>query len=76
MSTRTRQTIPVSEVTEGMTLPGVGNAYVFEVEESPDFRDRYNVGLARHLTCLTVHDQNGEECYLLLTADSMIEVAE
>lgn len=66
--------VAAEEVQEGDFIPGLDNAYVVEVEEDADFRDRYNVGLAHDKITVTYHDANGDEGYLLLTEGTRIEV--
>lgn len=58
--------VDAGDVQKGDMIPGLGNAYVFDVEENPDFRDGDNIGLARDKVCITFHDAEGEENYLLI----------
>lgn len=66
---------PASELTEGDFLVSP-NLYVVEVEhdlECSAFTGRYNALLGT-FTVVTGHDEQGEENYLLLNPDVMVEV--
>lgn len=59
-------------------LPGLDNGYVVEVEASdvslqvgPGFG---MTGLLTDMVVITYHDREGEECYLILPPDSLLEV--
>ena len=66
--------VAAEEVQEGDFIPGLDNAYVVDVEEDADFRDRDNIGLAHDKITLTYNDAEGDEGYLLLTRGTRIEV--
>ncbi len=70
------ETINAESVEEGMYLSALGDGYVVDFEEvgEADFRDRHNLGLARDKVCITFHDANGEENYLLLQPDCPVQV--
>lgn len=58
-------------------LPGVGYGYVIEAEnevECSAFTGRYNAVLGT-FTVLTFNDQDGNENYLLVSPDTMMEVS-
>lgn len=71
------EVVAASEVEEDMRLVDLDNGFVIEVEGvgEADFRDRNNMGLARDKVCITFHDVNGEENYLLLQPDVPIRVS-
>lgn len=75
MTTKTTQKVDAGTLHEGDFLPGLDNGYVFEdAEMNPDFRDRYNVGLAHGLVCVSFHTAQGEESYLLCPPDMPVTV--
>ena len=66
--------VAAAEVEPGSYIPGLDNAYVFEVDHDPDLRCEYNTNVAQGLVMVTYHDSEGEEGYLLLTPATRIEV--
>lgn len=66
--------VAAGEVEPGNYIPCLDNAYVFEVDHSPDIRNEYNQNIADGLVMVTYHDAEGEEGYLLLTPATRIEV--
>lgn len=72
-----RENIPASELVAGDMLPGVGNGYVFEVEHEEGVNSFSTHGYDTYLgefTVVTFHDQFGDENYMILNPDCMIEV--
>lgn len=66
--------VAAGEVEEGSFIPGLDNAFVFEVDHDPDIRNGYNQNIADGLVMITYHDNAGDEGYLLLTPTTRIEV--
>lgn len=69
-----QMTVAAEEVAMGDFIPGLDNAYVVEVEEDADFRDRYNIGLAQDKITLTYNDAEGDEGYLILSRGTQVTV--
>jgi hypothetical protein len=70
------ESVPATEVQEDDVLVGL-DGYVIEVEEEPEvsFRDgRQYVHMGSGKVCITYHDSQGEECYLIVPTDSEIQV--
>lgn len=70
--------IPASEIQTGDFIPGLGDAYVFEVEHDQgvnSFSTRgYDTYLGDNWTVVTFHDAQGEENYMILNPECRVEV--
>lgn len=72
--------IPASELREGDSLTGLDNGYVFEVEEGNGYLSypstSYGMAAAMPEDTILVsfHDADGEENYLLLNPECLVEV--
>jgi len=72
------ENVPASELREGDMLPGIGNAYVFEVEEGNGYlsypRTGYgqSVAMPEDTVLIGFHDAEGEENYMLLNPECMV----
>ena len=62
------------EVEPGSYIPGLDNAYVFQVDHAPDVRDENNMMLSEGCVGVWYNDREGGEGLLLLTRDTRIEV--
>lgn len=69
-----REKIAADEVREGDFLPALDNGYVFEVDSDPDVRGDYNVNIFDGMLMICFHDQGGNENYLVVYAETEIEV--
>jgi hypothetical protein len=76
------QRIPASELREGHMLPGVDNGYVFEVETGNGYLSYPSTGygmataMPDDTILVSFHDSEGNENYLLLSPEVMIDVTE
>ena len=72
-------TILVSDLRPGHTLTGLDNGYVVEVEEQDGYLSvptgRHNVALPDDTVCVTFHDPDGNEVYLLAPGNMSVSVA-
>lgn len=74
--------IPASELREGHMLPGVDNGYVYSVEENhgylsyPSVDGGYSAAMPEDTLLVTFHDNQGDENYMLLSPNVMIDVEE
>lgn len=73
--------VKAKEVKTGDFLPGLDNGYVFTDPETNDAgyftapgSARYSSGMPEDTVLITYHDTEGEECYLLLPAESGVQV--
>jgi hypothetical protein len=75
--------IQAKDMIEGYFLPGIDNGYVVEVETDtagylsyPSTSSASSVAMPEDTVLITFHDRDGEDCYLLMPAESLIEVTE
>lgn len=72
--------VQADAVQEGDFIPGLDNGYVFEVEENqgwlsyPRTVPGQGAAMPSDTVMISYHDADGEECYLLLPAESMLTV--
>lgn len=83
MQNMIEQKIKARHVQEGDFLPGLNNGFVFTDPEPNDGylsypRGHYgggpDVAMPGDTIIITFHDAEGEECYLLMPADSLLTV--
>lgn len=63
-----------SDVEEKDFLPGIGDAYVFDVDYNADFRNEYNVSITQGMVVITVHNHEGDEDTLILSPTTQITI--
>lgn len=72
--------ILASDLKPGMTIPGLDNAYIIEVETGngyltyPSTGSGYDAAMPDDTIVVTFHDRNGEENYMLLNPNMPLEV--
>lgn len=69
------QQVKAHEVEDGDFIPGLDNAYVFEVDFSGDLRTQDNVSVTSGMVTITAHDQNGDEITLILPPESRLTIS-
>lgn len=73
--------IQADELREGDFLPGIDNGYVYEVETGngylsyPSTGYGTNAAMPEDTILVSFHDADGNENYLLLSPECMIEVS-
>lgn len=74
--------VTASNVREGDYLPGLGMGYVFTEPETgngylsyPSTSYGMDTAMPDDTVLIMFHDADGEECYLILPPDSVVEVS-
>lgn len=77
----TRLWVEAKDVKTGDFLPGLDNGYVFQDPETgggyltyPSTGSGYDVAMPDNTVVITYHDSQGDECYLILPPESVVQV--